>query len=231
MRIAILEDDPHESFFVSHALKTSGHTCYVFREGVDLKRRLQRETFDMLVLDWYVPGLSGADLMTWVRTHEGGKSLPILFLSIRGDDAGIAHILDSGADDYIAKPVSGSLLRARVEALLRRSYRTRISRPILDFGQFRFDVTERQAYANDKPIGLTQKEFELALLLFQNINRPLSRTYLVDLVWKRVTDLPSRTLDTHISQLRTKLGLRPENGYRVTPIHSYGYRLEQLMQE
>ncbi|MBZ5790694.1 response regulator transcription factor [Burkholderia contaminans] len=229
MRIAILEDDPHESVFICHVLTIAGHTCYGFTEGSALKRRLQRETFDMLVLDWNVPGLSGADLMAWVRSRESGKHLPILFLSLRRDEAGIAQILNAGADDYIAKPVSGNVLHARVAALLRRSYPVNVGGAIREFGRFRFDTSAKQAYADNQPIGLTRKEFELALLLFQNIDRPLSRAYLIDLVWKRVTDLPSRTLDTHISKLRTKLGLRPENGYRLAPVHGYGYRLEWLV--
>ncbi|MCA3848196.1 MAG: winged helix-turn-helix transcriptional regulator, partial [Burkholderia sp.] len=95
---------------------------------------------------------------------------------------------------------------------------------------FRFDVNLKQAYVGDKAVSLTQKEFELALLLFQHLDRPLSRAHILDLVWKQATDIPSRTMDTHISMLRTKLGLRPENGYRLAPIYGYGYRLERVGQ-
>jgi DNA-binding response OmpR family regulator len=79
-----------------------------------------------------------------------------------------------------------------------------------------------------KQIEVTQKEFDLALLLFQNLGRPLSRAYILEAIWSRERDVPSRTMDTHVSRVRNKLQLKPENGFRLTPVYSYGYRLEQL---
>jgi DNA-binding response OmpR family regulator len=80
-------------------------------------------------------------------------------------------------------------------------------------------------------VALAQKEFELALLLFRHVSRPLSRTHIRESVWKQDVDIPSRTIDTHISQIRAKLTLRPINGYRIAPIYSYGYRLEKVESE
>ena len=77
-------------------------------------------------------------------------------------------------------------------------------------------------------VALTQKDFELALLLFQHLSRPLSRAHILDVIWNQVTEIPSRTMDTHVSMLRAKLNLRPEHGYRLTPIYGYGYRLERV---
>ncbi|MCA3795093.1 MAG: response regulator transcription factor, partial [Burkholderia sp.] len=122
------------------------------------------------------------------------------------------------------------ILRARIGSLLRRAYPVNAEATVREFDQFRFDVNLKQAYVGDKAVSLTQKEFELALLLFQHLDRPLSRAHILDLVWKQATDIPSRTMDTHISMLRTKLGLRPENGYRLAPIYGYGYRLERVGQ-
>jgi DNA-binding response OmpR family regulator len=96
------------------------------------------------------------------------------------------------------------------------------------FGDYEFDLGRKHVLVKGNPVSLTQKEFELALLLFRHLSRPLSRAHLLDMIWKQATDIPSRTMDTHVSMLRAKLGLRPENGYRLTPIYGYGYRLERL---
>ncbi|ARL01951.1 response regulator transcription factor [Burkholderia pseudomallei] len=230
MRIAVLDDDQAQTDFVSQTLTTAGHTCYAFKEGKALKKRLQRETFDLLVLDWNVPDMSGEEVLKWVRANQVEHRLPIIFMTSRDDEAGITQILNAGADDYVVKPVSGPILRARIGSLLRRAYPVNAESSIREFDNYKFDANLKQAYVGDKPVSLTQKEFELALLLFQHLDRPLSRAHILDLVWKQATDIPSRTMDTHISMLRTKLGLRPENGYRLAPIYGYGYRLERVMQ-
>ena len=230
MRIAVLDDDPAQTDFVGQTLTAAGHTCYAFTEGKALKKRLQRETFDLLVLDWNVPDMSGEEVLKWVRVNQAGHSLPIIFMTSRDDEAGITQILNAGADDYVVKPVSGPILLARIGSLLRRDYPVAAEAAVREFEQFRFDVNLKQAYVGDKPVSLTQKEFELALLLFQHLDRPLSRAHILDLVGKQATDIPSRTMDTHISMLLMKLGLRPENGYRLAPIYGYGYRLERIAQ-
>jgi DNA-binding response OmpR family regulator len=81
---------------------------------------------------------------------------------------------------------------------------------------------------NGTQVDLTQKEFDLALLFFRNLGRPLSRAYILEAVWARDIEIPSRTMDTHVSRIRTKLQLRPDNGFRLAPVYSYGYRLEQI---
>ncbi|KVQ15063.1 response regulator transcription factor [Burkholderia ubonensis] len=227
MRIAVLEDDPAQCAFVSQILTAAGHTCLAFNEGKVFQKHLKRETFDMLVLDWAVPGVSGEDVLKWVRANQTGHSVPIIFMTIRDDEAGIARILDAGADDYVVKPVSGPVLLARIGSLLRRAYSFNVETTVWEFGPYRFDVNQKQAYFGGKPVNLTMKEFELALLLFRHLDRPLSRAHIVDLIWKQAADIPSRTMDTHVSMLRTKLGLRPGSGYRLTPIYGYGYRLER----
>ncbi|MCV9992573.1 winged helix-turn-helix domain-containing protein, partial [Burkholderia pseudomallei] len=119
------------------------------------------------------------------------------------------------------------VLLARIDSLLRRAYSLNAETAVREFGPYRFDANLKQAYVGDQPVNLTMKEFELALLLFQNLDRPLSRAHIVDLIWKQAADIPSRTLDTHMSMLRAKLGLRPGSGYRLTPIYGYGYRPER----
>lgn len=227
MRIAVLDDDPAQTDFICQTLSAAGHACHSFTKGAELVKQLRRQTFDLLVLDWNVPDMAGDQVLHWVRQNLSAR-LPVLFMTSRSRETDIAAMLNSGADDYVVKPVSETVLTARVGSLLRRAYQ--LAPPTLKetFGAYQFDLKCRQASVDGRPVALTQKEFELALLLFQHLSRPLSRAHILDVIWKQSTDIPSRTMDTHVSMLRTKLGLRPENGYRLTPIYGYGYRLERV---
>ena len=133
-----------------------------------------------------------------------------------------------GAFDYLVKPLRRSEVATRIRLLVARVDPSRLAVPTLDFGPFAFDVRGARLRRDGEAIVLTQKEFDLALLFFSNLGRPLSRATILEAVWPQDTDLSSRTMDTHVSRVRNKLGLRPENGFRLTPVYSYGYRLEQL---
>ncbi|HZZ13879.1 MAG TPA: response regulator transcription factor [Paraburkholderia sp.] len=227
MRIAILDDDAAQADLVGQTLSTAGHICHGYTEGRALLKQLRRQTFDLLVLDWNAGDVSGEEVLRWVRKNLSER-LPVLFMTRRSHDSDIASILNTGADDYVIKPVSANVLLARVGSLLRRAYRLNVAAPIEIFNDYEFNLSARLLVVRGTPVDITQKEFNLALLLFQHLNRPLSRTHLRELIWNQVTDIPSRTIDTHISTLRRKLGLRPEYGYRLAPIYGFGYRLERL---
>ncbi len=100
--------------------------------------------------------------------------------------------------------------------------------PSQEFGDYLFNLQEGRLFHRSEPVTLSQKEFQVALLLFRNLARPLSRAHIIETVWKHLADIPTRTLDTHVSAIRIKLDLRPQNGYRIVPIYGYGYRLERL---
>ncbi|WP_175948346.1 response regulator transcription factor [Burkholderia pyrrocinia] len=227
MRIAVLDDDPSQLQFVAEALTPSGHNCYVFTEGRALVHRLQRETFDLVTLDWNVVDMPGDAVLAWIR-QNCDVNLPVLFMTSRSREADIIFALNAGADDYVIKPVAGSVLAARVATLLRRTYRHEAPTTSQQFGEYLFDLQKAKLYRNHQLVAVTQKEFQLALLLFRNFARPLSRTHILETVWKHSRDIPTRTLDTHISAVRIKLDLRPQNGYCITPIYGYGYRFEKL---
>lgn len=227
MRIAVLDDDSAQADLVCQTLSAAGHVCHAYGSGRELVRQLRRQTFDLLVLDWNVPDMSGEEVLRWVR-ESLSERLPVLFMTSRGRETDITSILNTGADDYLVKPVSGAVLLARVGSLLRRAYYLKPPSSKEVFGDFEFDLSAKHVVVRGTAIAVTQKEFELALLLFQHLSRPLSRAHILDVIWKQATDIPSRTMDTHISMLRSKLGLRPENGYRLTPIYGYGYRLERI---
>jgi len=229
MRIAILEDDPALADQMAHALQGAGHSSQLFRTGAALVTALKRDTFDMLVLDWNLPDMSGIEVLGWTRDHLESVP-PILFVTSRGDEADIVRALDLGADDYVVKPIKVAELQARVGALLRRSFPTQAA-DFQQFGDIRFDIARQSVRIDGEEILVTNKEFSLALLLFQNLDRPLSRAYLLDKIWGVSPDLQTRTLDAHVSRIRSKLRLRPEAGYRLAPVYSYGYRLEKFAGE
>ncbi|AMO97367.1 response regulator [Collimonas fungivorans] len=208
-------------------LTSSGHICHPFQSGKEILNQLRRESYDMLVLDWQVPDLSGPEVLRWVR-DKLPKTIPVLFITSRSGEDDIVEGLAAGADDYMIKPIRRSELVARVQALLRRAYPIQNSSEQIVFNDYLFETRSGRLTLAGKPIEITQKEFDLALLFFRNLGRPLSRAYILEAVWSRDVDIPSRTMDTHVSRVRSKLQLRPENGYRLAPVYSYGYRLEQL---
>ena len=226
MRIAILEDDVALAGLVEMTLAEAGHTCEVFGDGQVLTRALHRATYDLLILDWNVPGMTGLGIIEWTRGNLEVPP-PALMLTSRSAEEDIVAGLSAGADDYVIKPVAPAVLKARVNALVRRAYPT--TNPMVEqFGPYRFDTRADTVERDGEAVALTAKEFALALLLFRNMHRALSRTYIFESLWGRNPDLPTRTLDAHISNIRTKLNLRPGNGFKLVPIYAYGYRLEAL---
>lgn len=226
MRLAALDDDVSQLDLIQRSVKAIGYECQVFERGQALLRELRRDSFDLLIVDWQLPDMAGPDVVRWVRAnHE--HPVPILFLTNRSEERDIVEGLGCGADDYMTKPIRVHELMARVKALIRRSYpqqETALQR----FGGYGIDLVARTVAFEGRPIELKQKEFELARCLFANLGRLLSRAYLAETVWGRAVEVPSRSLDTHVSSLRAKLQLRPARGYRLSAVYGQGYRLEAV---
>lgn len=230
MRVAALDDDVDQLDLVKCTLQAIGHDCHVFAEGAALRRELQRETFDLLVLDWHLPDITGPEIVRWVRANLQDR-IPILFVTNRHEERDIVEGLAAGADDFMVKPMRVGELAARVRALLRRAYLD--AQPDEQvWGRYRFVLASRQLEIDGRPVALTQKEFDLALFLFRNSGRLISRQHLLETIWGASnppgTELMSRSLDTHISRVRKVLGLRPESGYRLASIYGQGYRFETI---
>ena len=228
MYICILEDDLALSKEVASQLDALGHRTAIFNNGGDVIRALKIETFDLFVLDWHVPGRSGVQVLEYIRQARQLQT-PILFLTSRSDEKDLISVFKLGADDYCTKPLKPREFCVRVEALLRRAYPiTQLSNQ-RTFLNYTFDVNTQIVRFGDQFIKLSEKEFQLALILFENMDRALSRQRLFIEVWGGVTTTPTRTLDVHISWLRKKLDLSATSKtLYIKSIHGYGYRLSTL---
>ena len=226
-KIAILEDDPAQAEWISSVLSAETFHVDLFMRGAALKAAMRRTTYDLLILDWNVPDHSGLEVLEWARLKPADCP-PIMLATSRADDTDVVRALDAGADDFIVKPFSASVLVARTKALLRRANPVPSSTIVERLEGIQFDALTSSAVVRGVAVVLTGKEFSLAVLFLRNPHRALSRSYLVQAVWANDPDVNSRSLDVHVSRIRTKLGLRPEYGFRLAPVPSYGYRLETL---
>lgn len=226
MRIAALDDEPSQLELIQHTMESLGHECRSFQDGKALLRELRQQSYDLLILDWLLPDLEGMAVLKWIR-GELNSRMPVLFVTNRCTEEDIVKSLGAGADDFMSKPVRVAELAARVEALLRRAYPA-LHETELVYGLYRFSPQARTLEVDGKPLELQHREYELALFLFQNMGRLLSREHLREAVWGINADKPSRSLDTHISRLRTKLDLRPGNGFLLSAVYGLGYRLESI---
>ena len=225
MRIALADDEKDILDQISHIVKAAGHNVDCFTNGLDVLNALQRETFDVVLLDWNMPGKTGVEVLQWARQNLEAPP-PFILITSRQDKADVVIGLETGAVDYIVKPESDEVIRARIEAAGRRLAGPEAKRHE-EFGPYRIDRLEKNFSRDGEKVQLTAKEFALADLLFQNLDRPLSRGYLFSRVWGGQSELETRTIDMHVSRLRSKLKLTPENGFAIRTVFGFGYRMDQ----
>ncbi|HND98853.1 response regulator transcription factor [Plasticicumulans sp.] len=227
MRVALLEDDRPQAEMMRTWLVEAGHDVQVFVQGKALVRELGRDSYDLVVLDWMLPDIDGIQVLKWIREHVDWP-MPVLFVTGKDEEDDIVQALDNGADDYMVKPVKRMEMLARLKAVSRRAIAQDEGQKILEFGVYTVDLTTRAVLLNGQPIELTQKEFDLTVLLFRGAGRVLSRGHILESVWGRSPDLNTRTVDTHVSRIRNKLDLRPEHGWQLKAVYQHGYRLEPV---
>ncbi len=192
-------------------------------------RAVQRETFDLFVIDWELPDIPGPAIIRSLRERATAPT-PILMMTNRSDERDIVEGLASGADDYMVKSSRVGEMRARLMALLRRGGHMRAT-PEVQRGRYRFHLEQRTVLVDGVEVNtLKAKEFDIALLMFRNLGRLLSRAHLIESVWGPGADVSSRSLDVYISHVRSQLGLRAEGGFRLVSVYNHGYRLEDLSQ-
>lgn len=224
MRIAVLDDDRLQLDMMERVLTEMGESYRLYATGAACVQDLRRETVDLLIVDWELPDTSGPEVVRWARSHLA-PTLPILFITHRSEESDIVEGLRCGADDFMVKPLRIAELKARIQALLRRAYPV-CTDDVQHFGPYTFTRSALSVAFLDHDVTLTYREFALALLLFQNPGRLLSRDHLRETVWGQNAEVLSRTLDTHVSRLRQVLQLRPGNTYTIAAIYGLGYRLD-----
>jgi DNA-binding response OmpR family regulator len=225
MRIAVLEDDPEQAMLLATWLESSGHHCSPHQTSDAFLKTVLRESFDLLILDWMVPRMSGIDVMR--RFRESARDYtPVLIVTARDTEDDVVHALEAGADDYMSKPLRKNELLARVAALARRGRSGAAVEQLADSAPFTFDLDSHTISLFGDPIDLTEREFELALFMFRNAGRVVSRGHILQILWGvQQSEVQTRTVDTHISRLRKKLHLGGDSGWQLTAVYQHGYRL------
>lgn len=226
MRIVLVEDDPTQALLLSSWLTAAGYHVHHYSNGESFIRAMNQESFDLVILDWGLPDISGIELVGNVRAKD--TLVPVIFITSRDSEQDIIAALTAGADDYLIKPPRQGETLARITALQRRSQMGSSEESLLQYGPYTLDCERNTISYNDEVVQLTHKEFKFAHFLFQNRNRLLSRGHLLENVWGLNADVTTRTVDVHASKIRRKLGLSAANGWRLVSIYQYGYRLEAL---
>jgi DNA-binding response OmpR family regulator len=226
MRIATLDFDLSEAKSICEVLTTVGHDCDPVASSTELLQMLHNQPYDALIVGLQRPD-EQQDLVKAVR-KQVSAAMPILVITGSTIEDDIIATLDAGANDYMFRPARRKDLITRVLVLLRRAYPSQADAEKLEIGPYIFQPRRGRLIAMGKPVDVTRKEFDLALLFLRNLGRPLSRTLIVETVWAGNPLEISRTMDTHVSRVRNKLGLIPERGYRLSPVYGYGYRLDEI---
>lgn len=212
-KILIVEDETAINELIRRNLQLVGHTCFSAFDGPAALERLSREPVDLMLLDVMLPGLDG------FAVYQQAQQVPTIFLTAKSGLPDRVRGLTMGADDYISKPFEMLELLARVEAVLRRTLKSRAS---FELDEMKIDFDSRQIFLRGCPVDCTPKEYALLETLVNNRNIALSRERLLELVWGYDFEGDTRTVDVHIQKLRRKLELEG----RIKTVYKLGYRLE-----
>lgn len=227
MHLALFDIQDQQRHSLMDALSEAGHTSSFLISDDQSLHSSDLQNVELLILNWENPNNEKRAYLHALR-KQCGPNLPIMLLVEVGSEQQILSGLAAGANDFLVKPIRKEALLTRIHVLLERAYPAWQAADMIEFGLYKFETRKAKLTLNGSFIALTQKEFDLGLLLFKNIGRPLSRAYILETVWKTESEVSSRTIDTHISRVRNKLQLQPEQGFRLAPVYGYGYKLEKI---
>ena len=215
IRILIVDDEKSICDLIDMNLTAAGYNCRAVQDGLQAIELIERESFDLVLLDIMLPGADGYDIMEYIRPLK----IPVIFITAKHEVKDRVKGLKLGAEDYLVKPFDVTELLARVEVVLRRFNKTQ---KLLQAGDVVVDVDARKVTKAGQPVVLTNKEYGLLVLFIRNKNVALFKETLYEKVWGDEYIADSRTLELHVQRLRKKMGW--ENN--LVAVYKVGYRLE-----
>lgn len=215
IKILVVDDEPPIANLIRMNLSRQGYAVTCAYDGQQAADLLEKNSYDLALLDIMLPKFDGYDLLAYIRP----MGIPVIFLTAKGDVLDRVKGLKLGAEDYIVKPFEIVELLARIEVVLRRYNK---SQGVLQVYDVVIDLDARDVMQNGQHIELTRKEFDLLVLFCQNPNTALFRETLFERVWDTDYIGETRTLDSHVQRLRRKLGWQD----RIKTVHKIGYRLD-----
>lgn len=228
MRVALLEDDPDQAEIIRLWLADAGYTIRCHADAASFLHAVRRDSYDLYILDWVLPDLSGIEVLKKLRA-EMDDFTPVVIATAKDTEKHVVHGLESGADDYLVKPIRRAEMIARIAAIFRRAAGGRPKDDAVDAAPYALDPARKIVSLHGEDIKLTNREFSLAEFLFRHPGKMLSRGHILEAIWGiENSAVTTRTVDTHISRLRRKLRLGEENGWKLTAIYQHGYRMERV---
>lgn len=222
MRLLIIEDEKNLADLLASLLKKAGFAVDTAGDGEQGSFMARTQIYDLIITDYVLPKLDGASVIKEIRSD--GREVPIIMLSVRQSTIDKINVLDSGADDYLAKPFSTEELLARIRALLRRPQS--IKEEKLTFADLELEPSSFKVKRGEKEIRLTNKEFSLLQHLLINAGKIVTRESLLEHVWSGDVDPFSNTLETHILRLRRKIDAQEPK--LIHSIIGRGYKLDLI---
>lgn len=227
IKILVVEDEPSLIFTLRDTLESEGYQVIVSEDGEQAVELVQEHSPDLMILDIMLPGKSGYDICKEVR--ELKYTFPIIMLTAKDQEIDKVKGLNLGADDYLTKPFGVKELLARIQARLRRAgtYSSSSEVEILKLGEVKIDLPESEVSFPDGKINeLTAREVELIRYLLSAGGEPVSRDELLEKVWRYEYSTNTRTVDVHISKLRAKIEMHPDDPRYLITLHGVGYLLK-----
>lgn len=220
-KIIVVEDEAPLVELLKYNLQSEGYDVVHAADGEEAELLLAEQSYDLAILDWMIPKISGIELCRRLRNRTETQNLPIILLTARGEEADRVRGLTTGADDYVTKPFSVQELMARIKALLRRAAPERMS-DILVSGEIVMDRGAHKVTRGAREVRLGPTEYRMLEVFMESPRRVLSRNQLLDRVWGQSSEVDERTVDVHIGRLRKSL-IRGNESDPIRTVRGTGY--------